>query len=51
MIKLYLLTKNNTIKFGMSIRLEYRWIDSLAEFDDSLYINIFYENTIKFKEK
>ena len=35
MIGLYLLTteqliKDKTIKFGMSMRLEYRWIDYLA---------------------
>ena len=40
---LYLLTtkqliKDETIKFGMSMRLEYRWIDYLAIFSDSEYI-------------
>ena len=39
---LYLLTtrqlaKDYTIKFGMSIILEYRWIDYLAIFSDSEY--------------
>jgi hypothetical protein len=43
MIGLYLLTSNqlekdNTIKFGMSMRIEYRWIDYLAIFNDSKYI-------------
>lgn len=43
MIGLYLLTtnqleKDKTIKFGMSMRLEYRWIDYLAIFSDSKYI-------------
>ena len=43
MIGLYLLTtnqleKDNTIKFGMSMRIEYRWIDYLAIFNDSKYI-------------
>ena len=32
------LEKNNTIKFGMSMRLEYRWIDYLDVFSDSKYI-------------
>ena len=43
MIGLYLLTtrqleKDKTIKFGMSMRLEYRWIDYLQIFGDSKYI-------------
>lgn len=43
MIGLYLLTtnqlaKDETIKFGMSMRLEYRWIDYLAIFGDSKYV-------------
>jgi predicted helicase len=43
MIGLYLLTteqliKDKTIKFGMSMRLEYRWIDYLAIFSDSKYV-------------
>lgn len=43
MIGLYLLTtkqlaKDETIKFGMSMRLEYRWIDYLAIFSDSKYV-------------
>ena len=43
MIGLYLLTTNQlardeTIKFGMSMRIEYRWIDYLAIFGDSKYI-------------
>ena len=43
MIGLYLLTtkqleKDKTIKFGMSMRLEYRWIDYLVIFNDSKYI-------------
>ena len=43
MIGLYLLTtsqlaKDETIKFGMSMRIEYRWIDYLAIFSDSKYI-------------
>ena len=43
MIGLYLLTtkqleKDGTIKFGMSMRLEYRWIDYLVIFNDSKYI-------------
>ena len=44
MIKgLYLLTtnqliKDKTIKFGMSMRIEYRWIDYLAIFNDSKYV-------------
>ena len=43
MIGLYLLTtnqleKDNTIKFGMSMRIEYRWIDYLTIFNDSKYI-------------
>lgn len=42
MIGLYLLitnqlAKDETIKFGMSMRLEYRWIDYLAIFGDSKY--------------
>lgn len=42
MIGLYLLTtnqlaKDETIKFGMSMRIEYRWIDYLAIFSDSKY--------------
>jgi predicted helicase len=40
---LYLLTtkqliKDKTIKFGMSMRIQYRWIDYLAIFSDSEYI-------------
>lgn len=40
---LYILTtlaleKNNTIKFGMSMRLEYRWLDYQIIFNDSKYI-------------
>lgn len=43
MIGLYLLTtrqleKDKTIKFGMSMRIEYRWIDYLIIFNDSKYI-------------
>ena len=43
MIGLYLLTSNQlvkdkTVKFGMSMRLEYRWIDYLAIFSDSKYV-------------
>ena len=43
MIGLYLLTtnqliKDDTIKFGMSMRIEYRWIDYLAIFSDSKYV-------------
>lgn len=43
MIGLYLLTTNQlardeTIKFGMSMRIEYRWIDYLAIFGDSKYV-------------
>ena len=43
MIGLYLLTteqliKEKTIKFGMSMRLEYRWIDYLSIFSDSKYV-------------
>ena len=43
MIGLYLLTtnqltKDSTIKFGMSMRLEYRWIDYLVIFNDSKYV-------------
>jgi superfamily II DNA or RNA helicase len=43
MIGLYLLTTNilekeRTVKFGMSMRLQYRWIDYLAIFADSRYI-------------
>ena len=43
MIGLYLLTTNQleevkTIKFGMSMRLEYRWIDYLVIFSDSKYV-------------
>ena len=43
MIGLYLLTtnqlaKDETIKFGMSMRIEYRWIDYLVIFNDSKYI-------------
>jgi predicted helicase len=43
MIGLYLLTtkqleKDGTIKFGMSMRIESRWIDYLAIFSDSRYI-------------
>jgi len=43
MIGLYLLitrqlAKDHTIKFGMSMRLEYRWIDYLAIFSDSEYV-------------
>ena len=43
MIGLYLLitnqlVKDKTIKFGMSMRLEYRWIDYLTIFNDSKYI-------------
>jgi predicted helicase len=43
MIGLYLLTtsqllKDETIKFGMSMRIEYRWIDYLTIFSDSKYI-------------
>ena len=43
MIGLYLLTtnqliKDDTIKFGMSMRIEYRWIDYLAIFGDSKYV-------------
>ena len=43
MIGLYLLTtnqlaKDETIKFGMSMRIEYRWIDYLAIFNDSKYV-------------
>jgi len=43
MIGFYLLTtsqlaKDETIKFGMSMRLEYRWIDYLVIFNDSKYI-------------
>ena len=46
MIGLYLLTtnqlaKDKTIKFGMSMRIEYRWIDYLAIFNDSKYIYYF----------
>ena len=32
------LAKDHTIKFGMSMRLEYRWIDYLAIFSDSEYV-------------
>ena len=32
------LTKDKTIKFGMSTRIEYRWIDYLSVFSDSRYI-------------
>ena len=47
MIGLYILTsklleKEKTIKFGMSMRLEYRWIDYLSIFNDSKYL-YFYE--------
>ena len=43
MIGLYLLTTNQlardeTIKCGMSMRIEYRWIDYLGIFGDSKYI-------------
>lgn len=43
MIGLYLLitnqlAKDETIKFGMSMRIEYRWIDYLAIFNDSKYV-------------
>ena len=43
MIGLYLLTtsqlkKDNTIKFGMSMRLQYRWIDYLSVFSDAKYV-------------
>ena len=43
MIGLYLLTtnqlaKDETIKFGMSMRIEYRWIDYLSIFSDSKYV-------------
>jgi len=43
MIGIYLLTtnqlaKDETIKFGMSMRIEYRWIDYLAIFGDSKYV-------------
>lgn len=43
MIGLYLLTtnqlaKDETIKFGMSMRIEYRWIDYLVIFSDSKYV-------------
>ena len=43
MIGLYLLTtkqlaREGTIKFGMSMRLEYRWIDYLGIFSDSKYV-------------
>ena len=43
MIGLYLLTtnqltKDETIKFGMSMRIEYRWIDYLDIFSDSKYV-------------
>ena len=43
MIGLYLLitnqlAKDETIKFGMSMRIEYRWIDYLAIFSDSKYV-------------
>ena len=43
MIGLYLLTckqlaKDETIKFGMSMRIEYRWIDYLEIFSDSKYV-------------
>ena len=43
MIGLYLLTSNQlskdeTIKFGMSMRIEYRWIDYLAIFSNSKYV-------------
>lgn len=43
MIGLYILTtklleKEKTIKFGMSMRIEYRWIDYLSIFNDSKYI-------------
>jgi predicted helicase len=42
-IGLYLLTsrqliKDETIKFGMSMRIEYRWIDYLVIFSDSYYV-------------
>jgi superfamily II DNA or RNA helicase len=33
-----LLQKEKTIKFGMSMRIEYRWIDYLAIFNDSKYV-------------
>jgi hypothetical protein len=43
MIGLYLLIsrqllKDKTVNFGMSMRLEYRWIDYQAIFNDSKYI-------------
>jgi superfamily II DNA or RNA helicase len=43
MIGLYLLTtclleNLKTVKFGMSMRIEYRWIDYLSIFNDSKYI-------------
>ena len=43
MIGLYLLITNvlqqlRTIKFGMSMRIEYRWIDYLQIFNDAKYI-------------
>ena len=43
MIGLYILTTNllekeKTIKFGMSMRIEYRWIDYLIIFNDAKYI-------------
>lgn len=43
MIGLYLLISNvlkklNTIKFGMSMRIQYRWIDYLQIFNDAKYI-------------
>ena len=52
MIGLYLLTtnqlvKDETIKFGMSMRLEYRWIDYLVIFSDSKYV-YYYEFLDKF---
>ncbi len=33
-----ILIKEKTIKFGMSMRIEYRWIDYLAIFNDSKYV-------------
>lgn len=43
MIGLYLLSSNvleklQTIKFGMSMRIEYRWIDYLQIFNDAKYL-------------
>ena len=56
MIGLYILVTNvlekfKTIKFGMSMRLEYRWIDYLQIFNDSKYIYYYEFNDIMSREQ